>query len=141
MADLDDAVLTERIADLKAIRDQAKADAERIEAALDNAGNQPVSPDVLKTFARTARGRLRLEHGGYRRYHLRALAQRVEVADKRSASWQGIEVGTAAHARAASSGPCGVGVHSSVLKWRAKYHRIHDFLRAAPPDHDGRNSS
>jgi len=23
---------------------------------------------------------------------------------------------------------------------RAKYHRIYDFLRAAPPDRDGRNS-
>lgn len=33
------------------------------------------------TFAKTARQRIRLEGGGYRRDHCRALAQRVEVAD------------------------------------------------------------
>jgi hypothetical protein len=82
VADLDDSALKERIAGLKAIREQAKADAERIEAAIDSAGNQAVSPDMLTAFARTARERLRLENGGYRRDHLRALAQRVEVADK-----------------------------------------------------------
>lgn len=36
---------------------------------------------MLRKFAATARGRIRLEGGGYRRDHLRALAQRVEVAD------------------------------------------------------------
>jgi hypothetical protein len=82
VADLDDSALKERIAGLKAIREQAKADAERIEAAIDSAGNQAVSPDMLTAFARTARERLRLENRGYRRDHLRALAQRVEVADK-----------------------------------------------------------
>lgn len=45
-------------------------------------GNQAVSPDMVKTFAHIARQRIRLENGGYRRDHLRALAQRVEVADK-----------------------------------------------------------
>ena len=34
---------------------------------------------MLHGFARTARQRMRLEGGGYRRDHLRALAQRVEV--------------------------------------------------------------
>jgi hypothetical protein len=37
---------------------------------------------MVKTFARTARERIRIDGGGYRRDHLRALAQRVEVADK-----------------------------------------------------------
>lgn len=37
---------------------------------------------MVRTFARTARQRIRLDSGGYRRDHLRALAQRVEVADK-----------------------------------------------------------
>ena len=36
---------------------------------------------MVRTFAKTARQRIRLEGGGYRRDHLRALAQRVEVAD------------------------------------------------------------
>lgn len=44
--------------------------------------NQAVGVDMIRTFANTARERLRLENGGYRRDHLRALAQRVEVADK-----------------------------------------------------------
>jgi hypothetical protein len=34
---------------------------------------------ALKTFARQARKRMRTESGGYRRDHLRARAQRVEV--------------------------------------------------------------
>jgi hypothetical protein len=36
---------------------------------------------MLSRFAHAARQRIRLEGGGYRRDHLRALAQRVEVAD------------------------------------------------------------
>jgi hypothetical protein len=61
VADLDDAVLKERIAGLKAIWDQARADAERVQTALGNAGNQAVSPDMIKTFAHTAREWLRME--------------------------------------------------------------------------------
>jgi hypothetical protein len=36
---------------------------------------------MLRKFAATARQRIRIEGGGYRRDHLRASAQRVEVAD------------------------------------------------------------
>jgi hypothetical protein len=36
---------------------------------------------MVRTLAETARRHIRLEGGGYRRDHLRALAQRVEVAD------------------------------------------------------------
>ena len=39
----------------------------------------PVPPEMLRKFAATARERIRLDGGGYRRDHLRALAQRVEV--------------------------------------------------------------
>ena len=81
MVDKDDAVAKERIAGLKALRDQAAADAERTQLALDSSGDQGVSPDMLKGFARKARERIRLDDGGYRRDHLRALAQHVEVAD------------------------------------------------------------
>jgi hypothetical protein len=35
----------------------------------------------MRRFAATARERLRITGGGYRRDHLLALAQRVEVAD------------------------------------------------------------
>ena len=40
LADLDDSALKERMAGLKAIRDQANADAERTQATLDSSGNK-----------------------------------------------------------------------------------------------------
>ena len=40
-----------------------------------------MTPQMLRKFAATARQRIRLERGGYRRDHLRALAQRVGVAE------------------------------------------------------------
>ncbi|OKO68107.1 hypothetical protein AC630_39355 [Bradyrhizobium sp. AS23.2] len=49
--------------------------------ALESSGNQAVSSDMIRAFAHKARERIRLENGGYRRDHLHALAQRVEVAD------------------------------------------------------------
>ena len=81
VADLNDPALKDRIDGLKAIRDQAKADAERAQAMLQNTGQKAVTPQMLRKFAATARDRIRLERGGYRRDHLRALAQRVEVAE------------------------------------------------------------
>ncbi|OYV51942.1 MAG: recombinase family protein [Rhodospirillales bacterium 20-60-12] len=81
VADLNDPALKDRIDGLKAIRDQAKADAERAQAMLQNSGSQAVTPQMLSKFAHAARQRIRLEGGGYRREHLRALAQRVEVAE------------------------------------------------------------
>ena len=81
VADLNDPALKDRIDGLKAIRDQAKADAERAQAMLENSGSKAVTPQMLSKFARAARQRIRLEGGGYRRDHLRALAQRVEVAE------------------------------------------------------------
>ena len=79
IADLDDPALKDRIDGLKAIRDQAKADADRAQAMLQNSGQKAVTPQMLRTFAKNARQSIRLEGGGYRRDHLRALAQRVEV--------------------------------------------------------------
>lgn len=79
LADLGDPDLKERITALKAVRDQAQADAERVTASLDSAGKKAIAPDMLAKFAEVARQRMRLDGGGYRRDHLRALAQRVEV--------------------------------------------------------------
>jgi site-specific DNA recombinase len=73
--------LKERIAGLNAIRDQAQADTMRAQAMLDSVAQQPNTTTVLRKFAATARLRIRIDGGGYRRDHLRALAQRVEVAD------------------------------------------------------------
>jgi site-specific DNA recombinase len=65
------------IAGLKAIRDQAQADAARPQAALESAAQHPVTATMLREFAATARRRMRIEGDSYRRDHLRALAQRV----------------------------------------------------------------
>ena len=74
-------MLKDRIGELKATRDQARLDAERAEDAIER-GGPTITPETLKTFARTARKRMRTENGGYRRDHLRAFAQRVEVDQK-----------------------------------------------------------
>jgi hypothetical protein len=39
-------------------------------------------PEMVQTFAGTGRERIRIDDGGYRRDHLCALAQRVEVANR-----------------------------------------------------------
>jgi site-specific DNA recombinase len=81
IADVSDPMLKERVTELKANCDRARADAERTEGALDR-GGPSITPQALKTFASQARRRMRTESGGYRRDHLRALAQRVEVDAK-----------------------------------------------------------
>jgi site-specific DNA recombinase len=81
IADVSDPMLKERVTELKAIRDQARADAERAAGALDRLGPS-ITPQALRTFASQARKRMRTESGGYRRDHLRALAQRIEVDTK-----------------------------------------------------------
>ncbi len=81
VADLDDPDLKDRIASLKAIRDRSRVDADRASAMLESAGQKTITAPMLAKFAQTARQRMRLSGGGYRRDHLRALAQRVEVND------------------------------------------------------------
>ncbi|OKO78793.1 hypothetical protein AC630_18315 [Bradyrhizobium sp. AS23.2] len=60
-----------------ATRDQAQADAPRAQAMLEDVTRQAVTPQMLRQFANTARKRMRADGGGYRRDHLRLLAQRV----------------------------------------------------------------
>jgi len=81
VAALDDIGLKDRIASPKGIRDQATADADRIQVTLDNSGNQAVTADMIDTLANAAPSSLRIEGGVYRRDHLRAFVLRVEVAD------------------------------------------------------------
>jgi site-specific DNA recombinase len=54
IADLSDPILKDRIAELKAVRDQARIDAERAEDAIERLGPS-ITPQALKTFARQAR--------------------------------------------------------------------------------------
>ena len=80
VVDMADPSLKDRIAELTAVRDQAQADAERATSAVEQLG-PAITPDSLRRFALAARRKLRNEDGTYRRDHLRALAQRVEVVD------------------------------------------------------------
>jgi site-specific DNA recombinase len=117
VADLADPMLKDRVAELKAIRDQADADAERAEGTLERVG-PTITPQSLKTFARQARKRLRTDSGGYRRDYLRALAQRVEV-DAQELRIIGSRSELLRTLVAASSAKtAGFGVPSSVPKWR-----------------------
>ena len=119
VADLSDPMLKDRIAELKAVRDQARADAERAQEAIDRAGSA-ITPQALKTFARQARKRMRTEAGGYRRDHLRALAQRVEV-DAKELRIMGSKSELLRTLVAASSAKTAAfGVPSFVPKWRAR---------------------
>jgi site-specific DNA recombinase len=80
VADINDPALKDRIGGLVAIRDQCKVDADRAQTMLESSGGKAITPQMIRTFAKTARQRMHLDGGGYRRDHLRALAQRVEVA-------------------------------------------------------------
>jgi site-specific DNA recombinase len=119
VADLADPMLKDRIAELKAIRDQARADAERAEGALERLGPS-ITPQVLKSFARQARRRMRTESGGYRRDHLRALAQCVEVDEKEVRIKGSKSVLLRTLVAISSVKTAGFGVPSSVPKWRAR---------------------
>ena len=120
VAALDDMGLKDRIANLKAIRDQAAADAERIRATLDSSGHRAVTPDMIDALSETARSSLRIEGGGYRRDHLRAFAQRVEVADD-EVRIMGRKLDLLQSLVAASSGESAAfAVRSSELKWRTR---------------------
>jgi site-specific DNA recombinase len=118
VADLDDPALKDRIAGLKATCDQAQADAERAQAMMESSSQQAVTPQMVRKFAWTARERIRIDGGGYRRDHLRALAQRVEVADGevRIMGSKGNLLRTLAAASGVKS--AAGGVRSSVLDWR-----------------------
>lgn len=120
VAALDDVGLKDRIANLKAIRDQATADAERIRMTLDGSGDRAVTPEMIDALSETARRSLRIEGGGYRRDHLRAFAQRVEVGDD-EVRIMGRKSDLLQTLVAASSGETAAfAVRSSVLKWRTR---------------------
>ncbi|MFG1425710.1 recombinase family protein [Roseixanthobacter glucoisosaccharinicivorans] len=118
VADLDDPALKERIVGLKVIRDQARADADRAQALLDSPGHSAVTPAMIEGFARHARERIRSGEVGYRRDHLRALAQRVEVGDD-AIRIMGSKTALLRTLVAATGGKsAAIGVPRSGLKWR-----------------------
>jgi len=87
--------------------------------AIERAGPS-ITPHALKTFARQARKRMRTENGGYRRDHLRALAQRVEVDRKEVRIMGSKSVLLRTLVAASSAKTAAFGVPSFIPKWRAR---------------------
>lgn len=79
-----DGSLKDRVDELTRIRDQARIDAERIISSVERVA-PTITADSLHRFATAARRKLRDRECGYRRDHLRALTQRVEVVSKTEA--------------------------------------------------------
>lgn len=113
-----ESALGERIAGLTAIRDQARADAVRTEAMLKSAAHQGLTGAAVRELAREARTGLRLGKGGYRRDHVRAFAQHVEVAD--DAIYINGNKNTLLRTLVATKGgkSAGIGVPGFIPKWR-----------------------
>lgn len=116
-----ESALGERIAGLTAIRDQARTDAARIEAMLQSSAHHALSGAAVRELATEARGRLRLGKGGYRREHVRAFAQRVEVADDaiRIMGTKSTLLRTLVAARGGKT--AGIGVPGFIPKWRKRW--------------------
>ena len=79
-----DGSLKERVEELTRIRDQARIDADRILSSVERLA-PTITADSLERFASAARRKLRDRECGYRRDHLRALTQRVEVVSRTEA--------------------------------------------------------
>jgi hypothetical protein len=128
VTDLSDLILKDCITELKAIRDQARADTKRAGGAINRLGS--TIPQSIKTFARTARKRMRIEGGGYRRDYLRALHQRVEV-DAQELRIMGSKSELLRTLVAASSAKtAGFGVPGSVPKWRPSVDETGNYVSA-----------
>ena len=113
-----ESALGERIAGLTAIRDQARADAVRTEAMLKSSAHKGLTGAAVRELASEARTGLRLEKGGYRRDHVRAFAQHVEVAD--DAIYINGSKNTLLRTLIATKGgkSAGIGVPGFIPKWR-----------------------
>ena len=118
VANLNDPALKGRVAELAAIRDQARADADRTTSLVERATTS-FTPDTLRRFAETARRKLRNGDGTFRRDHLRALAQRIDVIEGREVRITGSK-SELLTALAATSGveKTAFGVRSFIPKWR-----------------------
>lgn len=128
VADLDDPALKERIAGLKVIRDQSRVDADRAQAMLESTGERVITPEMVGRLSQAARERMRLDGGGDRRDHLRALAQRVEVGDDevRIMGSKSDLLRTLVAAQGGKS--AAIGVPARVLKWRRGRDSVSDSI-------------
>jgi site-specific DNA recombinase len=109
---------------------KGSADAERISASVDRLA-PTITPDALARFATAAQRKLRDRTSGYRRDHLRALTQRVDVISKTEARIIGSRTELL---RALASGDGGsYAAAGGVLGFKPKW-RTRSDSNARPPD-------
>ena len=72
--------LKARLKELRTVRDATRSDADRAEARAGDRSSD-LTEESIRRFAGEAKRRMRTADGGYRRHHLQALAQRIEVGD------------------------------------------------------------
>ena len=101
-------------------------------------GQPATTPAVVQKFATTARERIRISGGADRREHVRALAQRVEVADKEVRIRGSKSDLIRTLAASGSVKPATSGVRGSVRSWRRgwdsnpRYAHTHNGFRDRP---------
>ena len=85
---------------------------------LDGSGDRAITPHMIDALSQAARSSLRIEEGGYWRDHLRAFAQRIEVADM-GRKLELLQTIVAASSRETVAS----AVRSSILKlkWRTRH--------------------
>ncbi|WP_297514345.1 hypothetical protein [uncultured Caulobacter sp.] len=107
--------------ELAVIRDESRADADRAEAAIEKLGPM-LTPEILSRFAEVTKERLRDPEGKYRREHVRAVAQRVEVISTSEMRIMGNRTDLL-RTLAASAGEHAavLGVRSFRPKWRTRH--------------------
>ena len=86
-----------------------------------------VTPDQIARFAAVARRRMRGKDGGFRRDHLRALAQRVEVAEREVRIMGSRNELLRVLAAANGVGTAADGVRTYVPEWRSGRDRDRTF--------------
>jgi len=89
VTDVSDPSLKDRIAELTAMRDQARGDADRALAHLEKIG-PAITAEILRAFALAARKKLRNGDDTFARDHVRAVAQRVEVVSRNEVRIRGL---------------------------------------------------
>ena len=115
-----DAGLKDRLAELAAIRDDARGEADRAEAAIEKLG-PIITAEGIERFAEAARQRMRDTDGSYRRAHIRAVAQRVEVISTKEIKIMGSRTELLRTLAAAGGVQTATfGVRSLKPKWRAR---------------------
>ncbi len=120
VVDMSDPSLKDRIAELQAVRDQARGDADRAVSHIEKIGPE-ITAESLRTFAVTAKKKLRNDDGTFARDHIRAVAQRVEVISKTEVRIRGLRSELLRTLTAASGVEAAVlGVRSFEPKWRAR---------------------